>query len=151
MPLTRSFTVILIRAISRMCSSFEHIFRLICSSARSPLMHANFPSIRMLVILNPSCMYTCLTCLMDSYSVDAFELEIYSSVIILIYLEMVLIKRIPLMNMMSPASVTFLYLSRMAIGRGGISLLMCGVFCLGVFPFRYTRFFPNVFSSYDVV
>ena len=48
---------------------------------------------------------------------------------------------------MSPDSVMLLYCYRMVVGRGKISPLMCGVFCLGVFPFRHTSFFPQMYSS----
>ena len=49
--------------------------------------------------------------------------------------------------MISPASVMLLYRSKMVVGRGKIYPLMCGVFCLGVFPFRHPRFFPQMSSA----
>ena len=49
--------------------------------------------------------------------------------------------------MIYPSSVTLLYLSEMVVGRGKISPLMCGVFCIGVFPFRHLRFIPQISSA----
>ena len=101
----------------------------------------------MLVILYPYFMYTCLTCLIDSFSVGALALVMCSAAMNLMYLEIVLIKRMPFINMMSPASVTPLYLSRKLVGRVKIPPLMCGFFCLEFFPFRHTRFVPQMYSS----
>ena len=51
------------------------------------------------------------------------------------------------MIIISPASVTLLYLSRMVIGRGKFYPMMCGVFCLRIFTFRYPRFYPQMSSD----
>ena len=120
---------------------------MIYSSARFPLMHANCPPILMLVILNPHCMYTCLICLMDSRSVDTSAFAMCSSVINLMCLEMVLINRMPLINMMSPASVIFLYLSIMVIGRDKIPPLMCGCFLSWDIYFQASQVFPQISSA----
>ena len=110
-------------------------------------MQVHFRYVRMLVILKPRCTYTCFTCLVDSCSVDDSGLAMCSAVMKLTCLENLLIKRMPFINMMSPASVILLYRSSMVVGRGKISPLMCGVFCLGVFPFRHPRFFPQISSA----
>ena len=62
-------------------------------------------------------------------------------------LKMVLIKCILLMNMVSSARVIYLYLSRVVVGVGENSPLMCGVFCLRVFTFRHPIFFPQIYSA----
>ena len=145
-PLTHSFIVRFSHYISPTFSLLELMLILICSSARLPCMHVNCPSIRMLVILKPRCMQTCFTCLIDSCSVDASQLAMCSAVIKLTCLEIVLIKRMPFINMMSPASVMLLYRSKMVVGRCKISPLMCGFFCLVVFPFMHPRSFPQMSS-----
>ena len=110
-------------------------------------MHANFPSIRMLVILNSRGMYTGLTCLMGSCSVDALALALCSDVINLMCLEIFLIKCIPLINIMSPSSVIFLYLSVMVIWRGKFSPLICGVFLSWGISFQALQVFPQMSSA----
>ena len=60
-------------------------------------------------------------------------------------------KRILLINMISPAIVNYLYISRMVIGMGKIYPLVCGVFVLGSFLSGIQYFFPNVFSSSDII
>ena len=83
---------------------------------------------------------------MDSCSVVTSALDMCSYVMNFMCLDMVFMKRIPLTNMMSPASVIYLYIYRMVIGMGKISPLTCGLFCLGVFPFRHPRFPPKLFQ-----
>ena len=84
---------------------------------------------------------------MDSNSVVASALEMCSAVMNFRCLEMVLMKRILLINMMSPVGVISLYLSRMVIRMGKFSPLMCGFFYLGVFPFRHPIFPPKIPSA----
>ena len=132
-PLTLYLTVILSRSISPTSSYFEKMFRLICSSTRLPLMQVNCLSTRMFVTLNPHYMQNCLTFFIDSCSVVASELAMYSATLNFRCLDIVFMKKIPLMNRITPASIISLYISRMVIRMGKIDPMMCGIFVLGSF------------------
>ena len=80
---------------------------------------------------------------MESFSVDASLLEMCSAVMNLTCIQMVLIKRILLMNIMSTASVISLYLSRVVIGMGKNSPLMYDIFVLGYFLSSIQDFPPK--------
>ena len=110
-------------------------------------MEVNFLSTRIFVTLKPCRIQTCLACFIYSFSVVVSAFAVCSTVINFIFLEIVFMKRIPLMNMISPVSVAPLYLSRMVICMGKIEPLICGIFLFWGLSFQAFNISPQIRSA----
>ena len=137
------------------CSSVEQGLKSTCILAISPAIGWNLSSMARAVIVNPLDTYSAFTALIALIRVSIFLLVIISAVQKCSFLDTVIKKGTPLINMMSASRISWPYCLRIGYGTLRCSNLTCGSLSLTCFPLMLPTSFPKMSSvertSYNVI
>jgi len=143
--LAHSFTVLMYLLISGTCSSIPVMFTFMPCNSICFLIHSNCQSLSICLILNPCQWHVSIICCIDFIIVDLVLFFIISAVPKCIACDMVIMKGILLMFIISIAKVTSPCSSSNPLGRLS-SVLSIGVSRV-VFPFRLPKLGPSMSSA----